>query len=297
MITDAIKIVWIDVNGLPWHLHGQGAGAEGVSIVGSPQGMGFPPHELLFDEGARQDGATFRRSVVSKREADFNVAIGSISGAPVFRSMRDWQQTHDLWWRGWSRRTPGHWCVWTKGKGWRKTPLYLGQAPVSVLQVAPSVNLLDVYTTSAVGPDPFWASLEREVSWINSTGANEGVLKMRNDASEPAWPRYTLKGPGRWFIEDKDPDADPEADLRMMTLPPIDAGDTVRIDTHPRNRTARLYNAGGEYLRNIWGQMAGRRWLHAVQPWQTTEITVRIEGGDLTSEVVGTLTPRNARSL
>ncbi|WP_043717398.1 hypothetical protein [Nocardia asiatica] len=296
LTSDQTKVVWVDVNGRPWHLAGPGVGAEGVILGADPKGHFFPPHELLFDEGARQDGATFRRDVVSKRMTDFNVSIGNDVGLEI-RDMRHWQTVHDLWWRGWSRKKPGHLCYWTKVKGWRRTSLYLGDAPEPLSGIDPSINLHEAYTVSAVGPDAFWAGLEREVSWVNTAGSNQGILKQRNDASEPAWARYTLKGPGRYFIEDLDPAADPDADLRMMTIPMIESGETLRIDLHPRHRTARIYNAAGVYLRNVWGQMGGRRFLHAIEPWGTTEIHVSVEDGDLTSEVVGTLTPLNARPL
>jgi hypothetical protein len=296
-LTDTrTKIVWIDIHGRAWHLAGPGRGAEGVIMMGEPKGWTFPPHTLLFDEGARQDGATFRRAVVSKREMDFNVSIGNHVGLQI-ADMRHWQMVHDLWWRGWSRNAPGHWCIWTKGKGWRKTPLYLGDAPEPINGLDPALNRNEVYTTSAVGFDPFWSSLEREVSWVNSSGSNQGTLKQRNDASEPAWARYTCKGPGRYSIQDFDPLADPEGEVRMLRCPLLAEGETLQIDLHPRNRTARVYNASGVYLRNVWAQMAGRRILNPIPAGGTTEIAVTVEDGDLTSEVVGTLVPKNARPL
>ncbi|MGW4718884.1 phage tail protein [Nocardia sp. NPDC004260] len=290
------KIVWVDVNGRAWHLAGRGMGAEGVILGADPKGWTFPPHELLFDEGARQDGATFRRAVVSKREMDFNVSIGNQVGLQI-RDMRHLQTVLDMWWQGWSRKKPGHWCVWTKGKGWHKTPLILGDAPEPLSGLDMATNLHESYTVSAVGFDPFWAKLEREVSWINTTGSNQGVLKMRNDASEDGWARYTCKGPGRYSIQDFDPSADPDGEVRMLRLPLLASGETLQIDLHPRHRTARVYNASGIYLRNVWGQMAGRRILNPIPPRGTTEIAVTVESGDLTSQVVGTLTPKNARPM
>ncbi|WP_454199597.1 phage tail protein [Nocardia sp. Marseille-Q1738] len=293
---DHTKIVWIDVNGRAWHLAGPGVGAEGVILGADPKGHFFPPHELLFDAGARQDGGTFRRAVVSKRMMDFNVSIGNDVGLEI-RDMRHWQTVHDLWWRGWSRKKPGHLCYWTKVKGWRRVPLYLGDAPEPLSGIDPGINLHESYTVSAVGFDAFWSALEREVPWVNTAGTNQGVLKMRNDASEPGWATYTCKGPGRYSIQDFDPLADPEGEVRMLRCPLLAAGETLQIDLHPRNRTARVYNASGVYLRNVWAQMAGRRILNPIPEWGTTEIAVTVEDGDLTSEVVGTLTPKNARPL
>lgn len=296
LLDTRTKIVWIDIFGRPWHLAGRGVGAEGVIWGNDPKGWTFAPHELLADEGARQDGATFRRAVVSKREMDFNISIGNRVGLAI-RDMRHWQMVHDLWWRGWSRKQPGQLCVWTKAKGWRHCPLYLSDAPEPTGGLDPAHNLNEIYTVSAVGFDPFWAGLDREVSWVNSAGTNQGILRMRNDASEPGWARYTLKGPGRYSVQDFDPAADPEADLRMLRLPLLASNETLRIDLHPRHRTARVYNASGAVLRNVWGQMAGRRILNPIPAWSSTEINVSVEDGDLTSEIVGSLVPLNARPL
>ncbi len=290
------KIVWVDINGRVWHLAGAARGVEGVIIGDDPKGHFFPPHELLFDEGARQDGATFRRSVTSKREIDFKVSIGNLVGLEI-ADMRHWQMVHDLWWRGWSKKQPGHLCFWTRSKGWRTTQLYLGDAPEPLSGSDPALNLHESYLVSATGFDPFYAALQREVTWVNSAGTNQGVLPVRNDASEDSWALYTCKGPGRYSIQDFDPAADPDGDIRMLRTPMITSGETLRIDLHPRNRTARVYNASGIYLRNVWGQMAGRRILHAIPPWGTTDINVTVESGDLTSEVVATLTPKNARPM
>lgn len=290
------KMLWIDTLGHVWHLAGQGAGIEGVIVIFDPKGWAFAPHQLLFDEGARQDGATYRRSVISKRPFDFVVSIGNAVGLQI-RDMRHWQAVHDLWWRGWSRKTPGRLCIWTHGKGWRTIPLYLDHAPEPISGMDASVNLHERYMVGATAFDPFWASIQREVSWTNSAGTNQGVLMMRNDASEDGWARYTCKGPGKYSIQDFDPDADPTADLRMLTLPMIEDGETLQIDLNPRNRTARVYNASGIYTRNVWGQMGGRRILHPIPPWGTTEITVTVENGDLTSQIVGTLDPLNTRPL
>lgn len=294
--SGATKVIWCDVNGRTWHLAGPSRGREGVIWGEDPQGMFMPPLELLFDEGARQDGATFRRPVTSKREMDFTVSIGNMVGL-VITDMRHWQMVHDLWWRGWSTRTPGHLCVWTRSKGWRTAPLHLDGAPEPASGHDPALNLHESYVVSATGFDPFWSGLEREVTWTNSAGTNQGVLKVRNDASEPGWARYTCKGPGRYSIQDFDPAADPEGDLRMLQLPAIIAGETLQIDIHPRNRTARVYNTSGVYLRNVWGQMAGRRILNPIPAWGTTEIAVTVESGDLTSAVVASLVPKNSRPL
>ena len=104
-----------------------------------------------------------------------------------------------------------------------------------------------------------------------------------------------MKGPGKYFIED--PMFDPSVDeLRIIETPKILAGETLMIDTHPRRPTARLWtNSGGENVRNVWAQLGGRRWLTPVKPWTSSEITVRVEQGDLTSQVAVVSQPRFSR--
>ncbi|MGY2062242.1 phage tail protein, partial [Nocardia gipuzkoensis] len=195
------KIVVWDVNGRVWHLSGANAGYEGVRLS-KQNGYMFAPVQLLVSEGARQDGATFQRSVRSKKEWDFLVVISATPKSTVMDPVRDFHAIHDAWFRGWSTDKPCTIGVFTRHQGWRFQEVQLEAAPEPVGDVDPARNAVAVYRMSAAAMDPLERHFEETSVWTNAAGRNEGIVRARNAADQPAWPRYTMNGPGRWAILD-----------------------------------------------------------------------------------------------
>ncbi|MET8774020.1 phage tail protein [Nocardia sp. NPDC004654] len=288
-VHDTKVVVW-DVNGRVWHLSGVNAGREGVRLS-TQAGFMFAPTQLLVSEGARQDGATFLRSVRSKKEWDFLVVVAGVGKHAAAHPVRDFHAVHDAWFRGWSTDKPVTVGYFTRHQGWRFQHAQLDAAPEAIGDVDPARNAFAVYKMSAVAMDPLERHFDETSIWTNSTGFGEGVVRARNAADQPAWPRYTMNGPGRWSILDPvDGDV-----TRMVQTPTLAANTTLRIDTHPRRRTARIYTAGDSAGVNVWGQLAGRRWLAELPPWSTTDIRVKVDGGNTQSSLVVAVTPRSSR--
>ncbi|WP_201298122.1 phage tail protein [Nocardia sp. CY41] len=284
LLPESTKIVIWNVDARPWHVHGLGAGREGVTLIGQTGHM-FAPVSLLVSEGARQDGATFLRSVRHKKEMDLLVFIRG-------RTVRDFQAIHDAWFRGWSTDRPCTIGTFTHHQGWRYQQVQLDSAPEPQGDVDPAKNAAITFQMSVTAMDPLTRHFDETVTWTNTLGLNEGVLRMRNAADQVAWPRYTMPGPGRYWIQDPT-DSD---GLRIVQTPILLAGETLRIDSHPRHRTARVYSAAHPSGRNVWGQLAGRRWLASLPPWSSTDIVVRVsDGGTTESAVTGTVSPRSSR--
>lgn len=275
-------VVW-DIHGRVWHLAGCGAGREGVTLT-RQTGYMFAPVNLLVSEGARQDGATFLRSVRSKKERDFFVFINGNG------SVRSFHAIHDAWHRGWSTDIPCKMATFTRHQGWRYQLVQLDSAPEVSGDIDMAHNAAVEYQMSVTAMDPLERHLGEVDIWTNSDGANQGVVVARNAADQPAWPRYTMPGPGRYAIEDPLGD-----DLRVIETPLLVDGEELRINTHPRNRTARVYSEAVPEGRNVWGQMGGRRWFASLPPWSSTEIIVRVTGGDLESAVRVDVAPRSSR--
>ncbi len=247
--------------------------------------MIFAPVHLLVSEGARQDGATFNRSVREKREMDATFSI-------VGETMREFHANHDRFFRNVSTDIPGIIGRYTKYAGWRWNPCQLSEAPTPTTGIDPAFNYHEAYDINLTGMDPLYRSFDEEQTWSNTLGLNEGVLPMRNYADQVGYPRYTMPGPGRYYIQDP---TDTEL-LRVVQTPMILAGETLRIDTHQRRPTARLHSGlYGENSRNVWAQLKGRRWLGPLPAWSSTDIVVRVEGGSTLSKVTGVVTPRFAR--
>ncbi|MEU8895492.1 phage tail protein [Nocardia sp. NPDC048505] len=288
-VHDTKVVVW-DVNGRVWHLAGVNAGREGVRLT-KQSGFMFAPVQLLVSEGARQDGATFMRSVRSKKEWDFLVVIAAAGKNGATNTVRDFHAVHDAWFRGWTTDKPVTVGYYTRHQGWRFQQAQLDAAPEAVGDVDPARNALAVYKMSAVAMDPLEHHFEESSVWTNASGFGEGTVRARNAADQPAWPRYTMNGPGRWSILDP-VDGAP---LRLVQTPMLKVGETLRIDTHPRHRTARVYSTGIPQGRNVWAQLAGRRWMAPVEPWSVADITVKVEGGTTDSSLIATVTPRSSR--
>ncbi|WP_228837175.1 phage tail protein [Nocardia amamiensis] len=284
------KIVVWDVNGRVWHLSGANGGREGVRLSKQTGNM-FAPVKLLVSEGARQDGATFLRSVRSKKEWDFVVMISAAAKNGSNNTVRDFYAVHDAWFRGWSTDKPVTVGYYTRHQGWRFQQAQVDAPPEAIGDVDPARNALAIYKMSAVAMDPLERHFDETAVWTNSSGIGEGIVRARNAADQPAWPRYTMNGPGRWSI------LDPVGGdlLRMVQTPTLPANATLRIDTHPRHRTARTYTSGDSDPVNVWGQLAGRRWLAALPPWSATDITVKVEGGNTQSSLIVAITPRSSR--
>ncbi|MGW4364619.1 phage tail protein [Nocardia takedensis] len=286
---DTKVVVW-DVNGRVWHLAGPNAGREGVRLS-RQAGFMFAPVQLLVSEGARQDGATFLRSVRSKKEWDFLVLISPAAKAGTEHQVRDFHAVHDAWFRGWSTDKPVTVGYFTRHQGWRFQQAQLDAAPEAVGDVDPARNALAIYKMSATAMDPLERHFEETAVWTNTLGLNEGVVRARNAADQPAWPRYTMNGPGRWSILDPVGGETP----RLVQTPTLPANQTLRIDTHPRHRTARLHTDGNTAGVNVWAQLAGRRWLAALPAWSSTDLTVQVEGGNTASSLIVAVTPRSSR--
>lgn len=284
------KIVVWDNNGRVWHLSGANAGREGVRLS-NQTGFMFAPVQLLISEGARQDGATFHRSVRAKKEWDFLVLISPTTRGYATNPVRDFYAVHDAWFRGWSTDKPVTVGYFTRHQGWRFQQAQLDAAPEPVGEVDPARNAVAGYKMSATAMDPLERTFDETSIWTNTSGLGEGTVRARNAADQTAWPRYTMNGPGRWGILDPTGGDIP----RVVQTPRLTADQTLRIDTHPRHRTARLYTSGNSKPTNVWAQLAGRRWMASLPAWSSTDILVQVDGGTLQSSLVVSVTPRSSR--
>ncbi len=289
---EATKVGYIGArSGRFWHLAGAGAGREAVTLGDNPDGHLFAPVSILVSEGARQDGADFLRSVRHKKEFDFVAHVGGDSIPMIIQGARHFHAINDAWLRDWMTDVPGTMCWFTRHQGWRYQQVRLDVAPKPTTGIDPVINLHESYLMSVVALDPLMSHLPEPQVWTNAAGLGEGVVRARNAADQPAWPRYTMNGPGRWWIGDLGGGDEP----RIVQTPPILAGETLRIDTHPRHRTARVYSNANPSGRNVWGALAGRGWFASVPAWDSVAVPVRITEGNTESTIRVDVSPRSSR--
>ncbi|NKS29207.1 phage tail protein [Rhodococcus hoagii] len=277
------RVVYIGLSGRVWHLAGLRMGEEGVMLGTGPSGLLFPDMDLLWTEGARQEGATYRDTVIPKREIDLVAQVGFEGDKHLYH------RVFDAWMRDWSSRQRGHLGVWTTYAGWRWLRVRLGGAPQPQFGKDPALSGTCDFDMTVIADDPLWSSFERDGLWKNTSGVGVGSLRIPNPADEVAWPRFYMPGPGVYEIQDGE-------NGPMIPVPALQAGETLKIDTHPRRPTARVYSAAtGENGRNVWALLKGQRWRRPLQPWSSTVINCTVTGGNAESQVFCLAGPRFER--
>ncbi|MFH5209276.1 phage tail protein [Antrihabitans sp. NCIMB 15449] len=296
----ATKVVFIGApddrgnRGKIYHLAGANAGDENVTMGPDPKGHYFAPIHILSSSSARQDGATPLRTVRDPREWSFDVHIGA-------DNEWDFLAANDLWWRNWSSDRDAFMCFYQQFSGWWTVPVRFSGEADPLTGVDPQAEYFESYTMHVTAFDPAYQAIEESFMWTNTLGLNEGGLLIPNRGTLKLWPRYTMNGPGKYFIEDPLSD---ENDIRVVQTPTLLPGETLRIDTFERRQTARVYSIStGPNGRNVWAQLQGRRWLFPIYPStvgesgdvEPTEIRVIVEGGNVNSHVIATTTQRMPR--
>ncbi|MGJ5667803.1 phage tail protein [Rhodococcus aetherivorans] len=271
-----------------FHLSGVNSGMEGVILSDHPDGFEFGQQRIVKSKGAKQPGAKFLRALREEREFDFTVHIFG-------RTAREAQMRRTAWFRSWSTSRPGHLCFFSQNLGWHFIRTQRSDDPPRPTLGADLADPLqygftESYEMHVVSMDSDYSSFDEEITWVNTLGLNETTLRARNTGEYEQWPRYTMNGPGRWWIEDP---LDTEHEIRLLSTPMLSATEELRIDTNPQRRTARVYSpATGIDGRNVWGQLGGRRWIKPVPAGESKEIVVRIEGGNLASSIILQGTPK-----
>nr|WP_296763798.1 hypothetical protein [Rhodococcus sp. (in: high G+C Gram-positive bacteria)] len=286
LTDDRTKIVYFgaphkDGSRNRFHLAGHGMGKEGVLLGVDPSELEFPPEEILWSEGARQDGASYLDTIISKRELDLKFLI---SGP----DKREFRRRRELWFRSWSASTPGQLGCYTRYNGWRWLGVQRSGPPQPLWGKDPALIRAADYDMDLVAADPLWHSFQEKYLWVNEGLTGRGKLKIRNASDYKVFPQYYMPGPGTYSIQDGD-----GGDL--ITFPKLVAGETLSIDTHPRRPFARIFQTGtGIVTRNALKEMRGRRLRQPMDEWSTTELDVTVTGGNYASAIYSVAAPRFA---
>lgn len=273
------KVIYFDINGHVWHLSGYGQGWEGATLGIEPSKMYMADTELLFTEGARQDGAAYNGKVIQRREIDWEIQIAG-------RTINEYHQINHKWWRGWSNDTPGVIAFHTRTFGWTWAKARLvgniepkwGKDP-SLIRACDYDMTISVDNSLFVGRQEFG-------HWDNRSSSGNGKIVISNPGDVVVFPTYTMPGPGAYSIQDGPGGT-------MIPLPTVNSGQTMKIFTHNENLICRVYDATtGIDGRTAWKGFGTKRFQNGLQPGTINEIKVSVTGGTPTSQVMATLTPR-----
>ena len=275
---DRTKVIYFGVDGSVWHISGYGQGGEGAVLGVEPGGLYFPELDQIWLESARQLGGTYQGDTFPRREIDFEIQISG-------KTNREFMLRNRRWWEAWSTRVPGVLAMFTKTHGWRWIRVRLSGNVEPKWGKDPSLIKACDYDMTVTADDPLWRSFREKSHWINKGLSGNGVVQLENMGSMDAFPEYTMPGPGQYSIQDG-------PDGRMITLPPVKAGQTMRLDTHPLKLSLRVYdNQTGPDGRTAWKGLKTQRFRGSIPPGGRSRIRVSVTGGNANSQVFATLSP------
>ncbi|QOH59883.1 phage tail family protein [Rhodococcus rhodochrous] len=262
-----------DWTGYNWRLAGWGAGTEGVRLSPGPKGLLGAPRELIFTEGARQEGATYTGNTVGKRTVDFEVDVHA-------DSVHQFRRINERWLRAHRADKPGHLLSWSPGGPWLALRVRRGDVPMPKWNKDPTLLRSQQYAMQWVAERPFFEAPVEDALWTDKGGASTGKLILPNRGDVEAWPRFVITGPGTPLIQDGPGGP-------MMPLPKLERGEIWRIDTYNRKPTI-----VSNLRTNPWAYMRGRRFRNPIPAGETASLAVSMTGGDRTNSILAVLTPR-----
>lgn len=273
------KVIWYDINGRVWHLSGYMQGFEGATLGIEPSKMYMADADLLYTEGARQDGASYNGNVISRREIDWEIQIAG-------RTIREYHLINTKWWEGWSMDKTGVLAFFTRENGWRWASARLvGNVEPKWNKDPALIKACDYDMTISVDSSLFDGRQEFGY-WKNVSGSGNGRLTISNPGDQKVSVTYTMPGPGTYSIQDGPGGT-------MIPLTPIKAGQTLKVWSHNEKLICRVYDPGtGIDGRTAWTGYGSKRFRAMLEPRTVNEIKVSVTGGTVNSQVYATLTPR-----
>lgn len=261
--ADGVNCAWIGSDGRYWPLTGQMAGSEGAFISGPIDGMVHVPFEGVWTTPA-YGPPRFERTVDGRREISFT--LGLMSDTTL-----GWFDTESRWWAGCRKDATGFFSVTTRRHGQLWIPMQLLEAPQCALPDDPAYQRVALHQIIlAADGEPRWRRPDTTPSPYKrrpSAPAN-GVIRIANRGSEPAWPVFFVSAPGKIKLPDGPstftsternplddwpriaglfgaPTIDPETgsftrarEAQMIEIPELNAGEHAIIDTDPTHRIA-----------------------------------------------------------
>ncbi|MCM6774661.1 phage tail protein [Nocardia sp. CDC159] len=259
------------VDGSHWVLAGPGQGREGVELGTTPTGLYDAPVTTIWNSTAFQIGATYGGANWQKRDVVF--------GVNVYETGSDsWETVDSAWRKAWAYDRDSKLIVTTEF-GARTLHLRMSQQPEFKPLRDPHLKRWGQVTMTCTAGIPWWVEDDvtaTAVSTIDTRpeGKSETLrLPVSNPTDQPLWLRWVATAPGLWTLPDFSW-ADDKNKARVITLPPLAAGQDITVDTDPMEEMIVAADSS-----SVWARMGGKMFLHSVPPWTPeTELPVTVEG-------------------
>lgn len=192
---EAITLKWIGSDGFVWPLAGLEGGAEGAFIAGDIEGLVHIPFDSIWTKPA-YGPPRFQRAIRGRKEISFPLGLTSDTSL-------GWYDTGARFWRGCKKDETGYFTVTTRRFGELYIPMQLLDAKC-MLPDDPARQRFSIHDIKlAVDGDPCWRRPDvRPPPFVRPGNRPDGVLRVANRGTEPAWPVFVISAPGNVWLPD-----------------------------------------------------------------------------------------------
>jgi hypothetical protein len=295
-MTD-FNITWTGIDGSVWDLT---SGTKGVRLSRGYSGLHLPAFTQQVSKAARVPGQRYLGTVYEARSIPLPVTVyGGVGDA--------WRSIDAAWWASLSPEIPGALAVTTTSAGTRSLSCRLGSAADPATDIHPGTRGVGTYALTLEADQPFWAGPDVVQNYAMPTTSQPyyGVsgsgppfyispantltdATISNPGDRPAYTRWTVTGPGTATFAIAG---------HQTTLPTLQAGQVVSIDTNPLNPNAVRDISGGGSV-NWWPQMGAHDFWVPVPAYASgVSIPMGMTGGVVgQSSIQVSLTPLYSRA-
>jgi hypothetical protein len=294
-LPDVLAITWLGADGSVWDLlHG----TEGVWLAEGVKGFEKPDVTQVTQTATRVPGRQYLRTIYKPREVDLNLGIGDIGAGPQ-RTGRTWRDLKQQFLRSMSPEMPGRLLVQSDSGGVRYLDCRLDSAPDPLPATDPGLQGFLLQPVTLVSDSAFWSGLDvtrsflYDVQPVNYYSGAAGVggsvvtisrasqlssATVNNPGDHEVFPRWTLTGPGTPTFG---------VGEQATTLPPLNAGDVIMVDTDPTRAT--VVNGLGQ---SVFRTVRARNFSVPLPSGLNVPLHLNINGGAyMTSGITVAFTP------
>jgi len=259
-------------------ISGPGQGDRGVELASEVQDFYDAPVTTIRNKHAFQKGSSYGGKRIEDRFPIFSVYVSGATGD-------EWEELDSEWRKAWDYDHESKlWVETDNSRRWLSVSLF--EEPKVDMEYDPHGELRVKATMATVAGDPFWYEEDATDEWINPTdttngSTSNGMLRVSNPTDQEIWLKYVVQAypgaeytlPDFSFGSDRREMAGPHAN-RTITLPPLIAGEHLRVDTDETTTQVESNIDTQVYLR-----MDGIRFMYPIPPYTPpTDLPVSVTG-------------------
>lgn len=277
----AVTLIELEgVNGDWFTISGDGAGDRGVYLGTDVEGIYDAPVKTIWNETARQTGASYGGKRNLRRDVIFGVIIDDDNG-------ETFEENDSRWRKAWSYTRDCKLWIETENSR-RHLKLRMSEQPMFKPEFDPHQSQVDRVVMTCVAGDPWWYEDDAVAEWVSPTDTTGGstaagtLPPVSNPTDNDIWLRWRLQGNARWTIPDyswgnndfKRSLTDATKLILTPTLLPADGHG--RVETNPESRRERMSTTANTQWQARWG---GVDCLYPLPPYTPpTTLPVRVTG-------------------